>query len=112
MKSLFVGNLSFQTTETELNDLFKPFGQSGRVKRPSAAQRKRLRSAGKRKPASNRRKSPWSRRRRSKPARWRKPVRLVSRLLPVYPPYLQHRVSSYTSQGRVSVLIRLGTSPK
>jgi RNA recognition motif-containing protein len=31
MKSLFVGNLSFQTTETELNDLFKPFGQVGRV---------------------------------------------------------------------------------
>src|ERR1700741_2105333 len=31
MKSLFVGNLSFQTTESELNDLFKPFGQGGRV---------------------------------------------------------------------------------
>src|SRR6202007_3178935 len=31
MKSLFVGNLSFQTTESELNDLFKPFGQVGRV---------------------------------------------------------------------------------
>src|SRR4029077_2255632 len=31
MKSLFVGNLSFQTTESELNDLFKPFGQVNRV---------------------------------------------------------------------------------
>src|SRR6202171_1449545 len=31
MKSLFVGKLSFQTTESELNDLFKPFGQVGRV---------------------------------------------------------------------------------
>lgn len=31
MKSLFVGNLSFQTTESELNDLFKPFGRVGRV---------------------------------------------------------------------------------
>jgi cold-inducible RNA-binding protein len=31
MKSLFVGNLSFQTTESELNELFKPFGQVGRV---------------------------------------------------------------------------------
>src|SRR5208282_1817683 len=31
MKSLFVGNLSFQTTESELNELFKPFGQVTRV---------------------------------------------------------------------------------
>src|SRR6202007_3324848 len=31
MKSLFVGNLSFQTTENELNDLYKPFGQVARV---------------------------------------------------------------------------------
>lgn len=31
MKSLFVGNLSFQTTESQLQDLFKPFGQLGRV---------------------------------------------------------------------------------
>jgi RNA recognition motif-containing protein len=31
MKSLFVGNMSFQTTESELNDLFKPFGQVSRV---------------------------------------------------------------------------------
>jgi RNA recognition motif-containing protein len=31
MKSLFVGNLSFQTTENELTELFKPFGQVGRV---------------------------------------------------------------------------------
>jgi len=31
MKNLFVGNLSFQTTEGDLNALFKPFGQVGRV---------------------------------------------------------------------------------
>ena len=31
MKNLFVGNLSFQTTETELGDLFKTFGQVSRV---------------------------------------------------------------------------------
>jgi RNA recognition motif-containing protein len=31
MKSLFVGNMSFQTTESELNELFKPFGQVTRV---------------------------------------------------------------------------------
>ncbi len=31
MKSLFVGNMSFQTTESDLNALFKPFGQVGRV---------------------------------------------------------------------------------
>lgn len=31
MKNLFVGNLSFQTTETELNELFQPFGQVTRV---------------------------------------------------------------------------------
>ena len=31
MKSIFVGNLSFQTTESELNELFKPFGQVTRV---------------------------------------------------------------------------------
>jgi RNA recognition motif-containing protein len=31
MKNLFVGNISFQTTESELNELFKPFGQVGRV---------------------------------------------------------------------------------
>lgn len=31
MKSLFVGNMSFQTTETELNEWFKPFGQVSRV---------------------------------------------------------------------------------
>ena len=31
MKSLFVGNLSFQTTEGELTELFQPFGQVGRV---------------------------------------------------------------------------------
>jgi len=31
MKSLFVGNMSFQTTESELSDLFKPFGQVTRV---------------------------------------------------------------------------------
>lgn len=31
MKNLFVGNLSFQTTESELTALFQPFGQVGRV---------------------------------------------------------------------------------
>jgi cold-inducible RNA-binding protein len=31
MKSLFVGNMSFQTTESELNALFQPFGQVTRV---------------------------------------------------------------------------------
>jgi len=31
MKNLFVGNLSFQTQESDLNELFKAFGQVGRV---------------------------------------------------------------------------------
>ena len=31
MKNLFVGNMSFQTTEDELSALFKPFGQVTRV---------------------------------------------------------------------------------
>jgi cold-inducible RNA-binding protein len=31
MKSLFVGNMSFQTTESELQALFKPFGQVARI---------------------------------------------------------------------------------
>lgn len=31
MKNLFVGNLSFQTTEIGLRDLFQPFGQLTRV---------------------------------------------------------------------------------
>lgn len=31
MKNLFVGNLSFQTTESELRELFQPFGQLTRV---------------------------------------------------------------------------------
>lgn len=31
MKNLFVGNLSFQTTESDLRTLFEPFGQVGRV---------------------------------------------------------------------------------
>ena len=31
MKNLFVGNMSFQTTESELTELFKPFGQVTRV---------------------------------------------------------------------------------
>lgn len=31
MKNLFVGNISFQTTEGDLNELFKPFGQVARV---------------------------------------------------------------------------------
>ena len=31
MKSLFVGNMSFQTTESDLRALFEPFGQVTRV---------------------------------------------------------------------------------
>jgi cold-inducible RNA-binding protein len=31
MKNLFVGNLSFRTTETELRTLFEPFGQVSRI---------------------------------------------------------------------------------
>src|SRR5271163_4280894 len=31
MKNLFVGNMSFQTTESELTELFKAFGQVSRV---------------------------------------------------------------------------------
>ena len=31
MKSLFVGNLDFRTTEAELTALFQPFGQLGRI---------------------------------------------------------------------------------
>jgi RNA recognition motif-containing protein len=31
MKNLFVGNMSFQTTENELTDMFKAFGQVTRV---------------------------------------------------------------------------------
>src|SRR5271156_6715489 len=31
MKNLFVGNMSFQTTEGELSELFKAFGQVARV---------------------------------------------------------------------------------
>ena len=31
MKSLFVGNLNFQTTEADLTALFQPFGQVGRI---------------------------------------------------------------------------------
>lgn len=32
MKSLFVGNIDSQTTESDLSALFKPFGQVARVK--------------------------------------------------------------------------------
>jgi len=31
MKNIFAGNLSFQTSESELRGLFEPFGQVGRV---------------------------------------------------------------------------------
>jgi cold-inducible RNA-binding protein len=31
MKNLFVGNLNFQTTESDLRALFEPFGQVGRI---------------------------------------------------------------------------------
>ena len=31
MKNLFIGNMSFQTTESDLRSLFEPFGQVARV---------------------------------------------------------------------------------
>lgn len=31
MKSIFVGNMNFQTTEADLTALFQPFGQVGRI---------------------------------------------------------------------------------
>ena len=31
MKSLFVGNMNFQTTQADLTALFQPFGQIGRI---------------------------------------------------------------------------------
>jgi RNA recognition motif-containing protein len=31
MKNLFVGNMSFKTTETELRSLFEPFGEISRI---------------------------------------------------------------------------------
>jgi cold-inducible RNA-binding protein len=31
MKNLFVGNMSFQTTESDLRSLFEPFGQIARI---------------------------------------------------------------------------------
>jgi cold-inducible RNA-binding protein len=31
MKSIFVGNMSFRTTEADLTGLFQPFGQVGRI---------------------------------------------------------------------------------
>jgi len=31
MKNLFVGNMAFQTTDSDLRALFEPFGQVGRV---------------------------------------------------------------------------------
>ena len=31
MKNLFVGNLNFQTTESDLRDLFEPFGEIVRI---------------------------------------------------------------------------------
>lgn len=33
MKSLFVGNLNFDTTEADLTRLFQPFGEIGRIHR-------------------------------------------------------------------------------
>ena len=35
MKNLFVGNLNFQTTETDLRALFEPFGQVTRISIPT-----------------------------------------------------------------------------
>ena len=34
MKNLFVGNMSFQTTEADLRALFEPFGQMKTAGRP------------------------------------------------------------------------------
>jgi RNA recognition motif-containing protein len=31
MKNLFIGNMSFKTTETDLRSLFEPFGEISRV---------------------------------------------------------------------------------
>ena len=31
MRNLFVGNLSFQTTESDLTSLFEPFGEIARI---------------------------------------------------------------------------------
>jgi len=35
MKNVFVGNMSFQTTESALQELFKPFGQVTRIHVPA-----------------------------------------------------------------------------
>jgi RNA recognition motif-containing protein len=43
MKNLFVGNLSFQTTEGDLRALFEPFGQLGRVHVPTDRETGRVR---------------------------------------------------------------------
>lgn len=43
MKNLFVGNLSFQTTESDLRTLFEPFGQIGRVHLPTDRETGRMR---------------------------------------------------------------------
>ena len=44
MKNLFVGNMSFQTTEADLRALFEPFGQISRV--PIATDRETGRARG------------------------------------------------------------------
>ena len=43
MKNLFVGNLSFQTTESDLRALFEPFGPLGRVHVPTDRETGRVR---------------------------------------------------------------------
>ena|SRR5215469_752469 len=43
VKNLFIGNLSFQTTETELRALLEPFGQVGRVYMPRNRETRQLR---------------------------------------------------------------------
>ena len=43
MKNLFVGNLSFQTTEGDLRTLFEPYGQIIRIHLPTDRETGRLR---------------------------------------------------------------------
>jgi RNA recognition motif-containing protein len=46
MKNIFVGNLNFQTSESDLRTLFAPFGQLGRVHLPVDRETGRARGFG------------------------------------------------------------------
>jgi RNA recognition motif-containing protein len=46
MKNIFVGNLNFQTSESDLRALFAPFGQLGRVHLPVDRETGRARGFG------------------------------------------------------------------